>query len=258
MNNFLQKTIFIFFLFAASIANAQTTGSASGKILNGKDKSAVDYASVAVKRVSDSTVVGGANTSATGTFTISNLPAGKYKLYVVYIGLKTVTKDFELTAAKPSINFGSITLEDTGVDLKTVEVKGEIPPVVVKKDTLEFSAASVKVKENAVVEDLVRKLPGVDVAKDGTITTQGETIKKVKVDGKDFMGSDPLLATRNLPADMVDKIQIIDDMSEQSKFSGVDDGNREKILNIVTKNGVKNKGFLEIVRLVMVPMIDMM
>jgi hypothetical protein len=95
-----------------------------------------------------------------------------------------------------------------------------------------------------VVEDLVRKLPGVDVAKDGTITTQGETIKKVKVDGKDFMGSDPLLATRNLPADMVDKIQIIDDMSEQSKFSGVDDGNREKILNIVTKNGVKNKGFV--------------
>lgn len=244
MNTFIHRIVLILLLFTSFYANAQNAGSATGKILNGKDKSAVDYASVAIKRVSDSTVVGGSNTNASGIFTINNLPVGKYRLFVVYIGLKTVTKDFELTAAKPSINFGSIIMEDTGVDLKTVEVKAEIPPVVVKKDTLEFSAASVKVKENAVVEDLVKKLPGVDVAKDGTITTQGETIKRVKVDGKDFMGSDPLLATRNLPADMVDKIQIIDDMSEQSKFSGVDDGNREKILNIVTKNGVKNKGFV--------------
>jgi hypothetical protein len=244
MNKFLQKSILILFLFVSYFAHGQSNGTATGKVINGKDKSPVDYASVAIKKLSDSSVVGGANTSATGNFTISGLAPGKYKLYVAFIGLKTVTREFELTAAKPSINFGSLAMENTGVDLKTVEVKGEIPPVVVKKDTLEFSAASVKVKENAVVEDLVKKLPGVDVSKDGTITTQGETIKRVKVDGKDFMGNDPLLATRNLPADMVDKIQIIDDMSEQSKFSGVDDGNREKILNIVTKNGVKNKGFV--------------
>jgi len=243
MNNFLQKSIFILFLFVTSFASAQNSGTATGKVLNGKDNSPVDYASVAIKKLSDSSTVGGANTSATGTFNIPNLAPGKYKLYVVYLGLKTITQEFELTAAKPSINFGNLTMEDTGVTLKGVEIKGEIPPVVVKKDTLEFNAANIKVKENAVVEDLVKKLPGVDVGKDGTITTQGETIKKVRVDGKDFMGNDPLLATRNLPADMVDKIQIIDDMSEQSKFSGVDDGNREKILNIVTKNGVKNKGY---------------
>lgn len=244
MNNFLQRTIFVLFLFVSALANAQSNGTATGKVLNGKDKSPVDYASVAIKKLSDSSVVGGANTSATGTFNITGLAPGKYKLYVVFIGLKTITRDFELTAAKPSINFGTLTMEDTGVDLKTVEVKGEIPPVVVKKDTLEISAATLKVKENAVVEDLLKKVPGVEVGKDGTVTTQGESIKKVRVDGKDFMGNDPLLATRNLPADMVDKIQIIDDMSEQSKFSGVDDGNREKIINIVTKNGVKNKGFI--------------
>ncbi|MDQ7948925.1 MAG: outer membrane beta-barrel family protein [Pedobacter sp.] len=244
MNIFLRKSIIVFFLLLSAFAHAQSTGTATGKVISGKDKSPIDYASVAIKKVSDSSVVGGSNTSATGVFTISGLAPGKYKLYVVYIGFKTITQDFELTAAKPSINFGSLSMQDTGVDLKTVEVKGEIPPVVVKKDTLEFSTANIKVKENAVVEDLVKKLPGVDVAKDGTITTQGETIKKVRVDGKDFMGNDPLLATRNLPADMVDKIQVIDDLSEQSKFSGVDDGNREKILNIVTKNGVKNKGFV--------------
>ncbi|MBB2145859.1 TonB-dependent receptor [Pedobacter sp. LMG 31464] len=244
MKNFLQRSILIALLFVSYFANAQTSGTATGKVLNGKDKSPLDYASIAIKKLSDSSTVGGTNTSATGTFTINGLTQGKYRLYVVYLGLKTITKDFELTAATPGINFGNLTMEDTGVTLNAVEIKGEIPPVVVKKDTLEISASTLKVKENAVVEDLLKKVPGVDVAKDGTITAQGETIKKVRVDGKDFMGSDPLLATRNLPADMVDKIQIIDDMSDQSKFSGVDDGNREKIINITTKNGVKNKGIV--------------
>ncbi|MFD0939149.1 outer membrane beta-barrel family protein [Pedobacter boryungensis] len=244
MKNFLQRSILIALLFVSYFANAQTSGTATGKVLNGKDKSPVDYASIAIKRLSDSSTVGGTNTSATGTFTINGLALGKYKLYVAYLGFKTITKDFELTAANPGINFGNLNMEDTGVTLNAVEIKGETPPVVVKKDTLEFNASTLKVKENAVVEDLLKKVPGVEVAKDGTITTQGETIKKVRVDGKDFMGSDPLMATRNLAADMVDKIQIIDDMSEQSKFSGVDDGNREKIINITTKGGVKNKGFV--------------
>jgi hypothetical protein len=244
MKNFIQRTIIIALLFISYTAAAQNTGSATGKVLNGKDKSPVDYASVAVKRLSDSVTVGGTNTTQNGTFTVSGLAPGKYKLYVVYIGLKSINQEFEITAAAPSKNFGNLTMEDTGVTLKGVTIQGEIPPVVVKKDTLEFDAKTIKVKENAVVEDVLKKLPGVEVAKDGTVTTQGETIKRVKVDGKDFMGTDPLMATRNLPADMVDKIQIIDDMSDQSKFSGVDDGNREKIINITTKNGVKNKGFV--------------
>ncbi len=245
MNKFLQKSIFIVLLFVGYIASAQTPGTATGKVLNAKDKSAIDYASVAIKNLSDSSNAGGSNTSVTGGFTIQNLKPGKYRLYVAFLGFKTLQREFTLTAAQPGINFGDLLLEDTGVDLKTVEVKGDIPPVIVKKDTIEFNASVVKVKENAVVEDGLKKLPGVDVSKDGTITAQGEAVRKVRVDGKDFMGgTDPLLATKNLPWDMVDKIQIIDDMSDQSKFSGVDDGNREKVLNIVTKNGIKNKGFV--------------
>ena len=244
MNSFLQKSVLVILLFVGLQASAQTSGTATGKVVNSKDKTPIDYASIGIKRVSDSTSVGGTNTAANGTFSISGLAVGKYKLYVVFLGLKTITKDFELTAANPGINFGTLSMEDSGITLSGVEIKGETPPVVVKKDTLEINASTLKVKENAVVEDLLKKVPGVQVSGDGTITTQGETIKRVRVDGKDFMGNDPLLATKNLPADMVDKIQIIDDMSEQSKFSGVDDGNREKILNIVTKNGVKNKGFI--------------
>ena len=119
-------------------------------------------------------------------------------------------------------------MENTGLDLKTVEIKGDAPPVTVKKDTVEFNAASFKVRENAVVEDVLKKLPGVEVAKDGSVKAQGETITKIKVDGKEFFGNDPLLATKNLPADMIDKIQVIDQMSDQSQFTGIDDGNREK------------------------------
>lgn len=245
MKTLIQKLILIALLFVSYTVAAQTkAGTVTGKVLNGKDKTPLDYASVAVKKLyGDSAVAGVGTTSTTGVFSITGLPVGKYKLFVAYLGLKSVNKEFELTAAAPGIDFGSLIMEDTGVDLQTVEVKGEIPPVKVKKDTLEFNAAAFKVKENAVVEDVLKKLPGVDVAKDGTITAQGETIKKVRVDGKDFMGSDPLLATRNLPADMIDKIQIIDDMSDQSKFSGVDDGNREKIINITTRQDKKNGFF---------------
>ena len=202
MKILLRRTLLIALLFASYTAAAQTkAGTVIGKVLNGKDKTPLDYASVAVKKLfGDSAVVGVGSTSTTGAFSITGLPVGKYRLFVAYLGLKSVNKDFELTAAAPSIDFGSLIMEDSGVDLKTVEIKGDIPPVKVKKDTLEFNAAAFKVKENAVVEDVLKKLPGVEVAKDGTITTQGETIKKVRVDGKDFMGNDPLLATRNLPA----------------------------------------------------------
>ena len=244
MKNLVQKTIFIALLFVTSFAFAQTKGTVSGKVLNGKDKTPIDYASIAIKKLyGDSAVIGTGMTSQTGTFSVADVPTGKYRLFVAFLGLKSITKDFELTTAQPGINFGDLTMDNDGITLAGVEVKGEVPPVKVKKDTLEFNAGSFKVKENAVVEDVLKKLPGVEVSKDGTITTQGETIKRVRVDGKDFMGNDPLLATRNLPADMIDKIQIIDDMSDQSKFSGVDDGNREKIINITTRQDKKNGFF---------------
>lgn len=245
MKNFLQKSIIIILLLAGFTASAQTPkGVVTGKALNTKDKSAIEYATAVVRKVGvDSSIVGSGLTGQNGVFKIDDLPNGKYKLTLAFLGLRSIVKEFELNSAQPGINFGDLQMDDTGVDLKAVVITGDIPPVKVKKDTLEFNAGAFKVKENAVVEDVLKKLPGVEVSKDGTITTQGETIKKVRVDGKDFMGNDPLMATRNLPADMIDKIQIIDDMSEQSKFSGVDDGNREKIINITTRQDKKNGTF---------------
>ncbi|MFC1225644.1 outer membrane beta-barrel protein [Pedobacter sp. BG31] len=240
MKRNVQRAIFIMLLFCGYLAQAQNTGSISGKVVNAKDKKPVDFATIAVKNLKDSSVVASGQSSPDGSFTFKAIAPGKYRIYAAFLGLKTATKDIEV--AKAAVNAGEIAMSDDGVDLKTVNVTATIP-IVVKKDTLEFDAKSIKVRENAVVEDLLKKVPGVEVAKDGSVKAQGETITKVKVDGKEFFGNDPLLATKNLPADMVDKIQVIDELSEQAQFTGIDDGTRNKILNITTKNGMKHGYF---------------
>ncbi|WP_145858907.1 outer membrane beta-barrel family protein [Pedobacter suwonensis] len=240
MKRNVQRAIFIMLLFCGYLAQAQNTGSISGKVVNAKDKKPVDFATIAVKNLKDSSVVASGQTNPDGSFTFKAIAPGKYRIYAAFLGLKTTTKDIEV--ANAAVNAGEIAMSDDGVDLKTVNVTATIP-IVVKKDTLEFDAKSIKVRENAVVEDLLKKVPGVEVAKDGSVKAQGETITKVKVDGKEFFGNDPLLATKNLPADMVDKIQVIDELSEQAQFTGIDDGTRNKILNITTKNGMKHGYF---------------
>lgn len=240
MKRNVQRAIFIVLLFCGYIAQAQNTGSISGKVINAKDKKPVDFATIAIKSLKDSSVVASGQADPDGSFNFKAIAPGKYRIYSAFLGLKTTTKDIEV--AKAAVNAGEIAMSDDGVDLKTVNVTATIP-IVVKKDTLEFDAKSIKVRENAVVEDLLKKVPGVEVAKDGSVKAQGETITKVKVDGKEFFGNDPLLATKNLPADMVDKIQVIDELSEQAQFTGIDDGTRNKILNITTKNGMKHGYF---------------
>ncbi len=238
------KQIFTLFLILSSFfVYAQKTGSVSGRVIQSKDKKPVDYASIAIKNLGDSSMVGAISTTEDGKFIFKGLQPGNYRLYAAFLGLKNTTKDFTIAADKTDVVLSDIVLEGGAIDLQTVDIKAEVPPIVVKKDTLEFNASSFKVVENAVVEDLLKKLPGVEVDKDGTVKAQGETITKVKVDGKEFFGNDPLLATKNLPADMIDKIQIIDELSDQAQFTGIDDGSRTKIINITTRKDKKNGYF---------------
>jgi len=239
----MRKLFTLFLVLSSYFVNAQNTGAVSGRVLQSKDKKPIDYASIAIKNLSDSSMVGAVSTSEDGQFMVKGLKPGNYRLYAAFLGLKNITKDFSISAEKSTVNIGDVILEGNSIDLQTVEIKAEVPPIVVKKDTLEFNASSFKVVENAVVEDLLKKLPGVEVDKAGTIKAQGETITKVRVDGKEFFGNDPLLATKNLPADMIDKIQIIDELSDQAQFTGIDDGSRTKIINITTRKDKKNGYF---------------
>jgi hypothetical protein len=244
MTTFPKHLLLIVLIFIGFSSYSQNkNGSVTGKVVNTKDQLPIDYASVAVKSLKDSSVAGVTNTQTDGSFSIKGLAPGLYRLTVAYLGLKNVNREFTVTAAVPAVNLGNVGMENTGVELNTVVIKGVVTPVVVKTDTVEYNASAFKVRENAVVEDVLKKLPGVEVAKDGSIKAQGETVTRVRVDGKDFFGNDPLLATKNLPADMIDKIQVIDLMSDQAQFTGVDDGNREKIINITTKKDMKNGYF---------------
>ncbi|HEY0273573.1 MAG TPA: carboxypeptidase regulatory-like domain-containing protein, partial [Chitinophaga sp.] len=213
-----------------------------GKLVDKDSKEAMPAAAVALLRSADSSVVQTAVTDNNGNFVMNGMGNGSFRVFVTFLGYKPMYRSVQITATNPQVDLGTVTLSRKGLSLNEVEIVQEKPPVVVKTDTLEFNAGSFKTRENAVVEDLVKKLPGVQVDKDGTITAQGQQVTRILVDGKPFFGTDPKLATKNLPADIVDKVQIIDRKSDQAQFTGIDDGNIEKAINIVLKPE-KRKGY---------------
>ena len=141
---------------------------------------------------------------------------------------------------KPAV-LHPIILKSESNTLKGVTIVG-VNPVTLKEDTVEYKASAYKVRENAPVEDLIKKLPGVDVDVNGNITTQGKQVTKVRINGKDFMGGDVQSATKNLPADVVENIQMIDDYGDQANLTGVKTGEPDKIMNITIRKD-KNYGY---------------
>src|SRR6478609_5451767 len=140
-------------------------------------------------------------------------------------------------------DFGTITISKEADLLSEVTVKVSVPPVKQKGDTLEYGAAAFKVNPDATGEDLIKKMPGVTVDKAGTVTAQGEQVRKVTVDGREFFGDDATAALRNLPDEVIDKIKVFERLSDQAQFTGVDDGNSAKSINIVTKANMRNGQF---------------
>jgi hypothetical protein len=219
---------------------AQINGSVKGKLIDSAAKQPLSEATVSVMLVKDSSLVSFTLSDKKGNFEITNLDAGNYLLMISYTGYENFKKQFSITAGKKTSDLGEIILQKEYKTLAGVTVT-DLAPVKVNGDTVSFRADAFKTKPNATTEDLLKKLPGVQVQKDGTISAMGENVQKVLVDGKEFFGNDPKLATKNITADMVDQIQVFDDMSEQSKFTKIDDGSRSKTINIKLKKD-KNKG----------------
>jgi hypothetical protein len=192
--------------------------------------------------IKDSSLKASALTDKNGFFELSKLTQGEYILHVSYIGYKPVTLTMIISTKDTTINLGVIPMSKNKLTLTEVEIMGKRIPVIVKKDTLEFNAEFFKTRENAVIEELLNKLPGVQIDRDGTIRVQGEVVKKVLVEGK-FFFEDPKTASRNLPAEMIDKVQVINRKSDQERLTGVDDGKREKTINITLKKKWKQELF---------------
>lgn len=233
--------ILILLLSLCSYVQAQKTeGYIKGKLTDTTTKQLLSEATVSVLLVKDSTLISFSLSDKNGNFEIKNLDAGNYLLLISFTGYETYKTLFSITEEKKATDMGEIVLQK---DYKTLPgvVVTDLTPVKVNGDTVSFRADAFKTKPNATTEDLLKKLPGIQVEKDGTVKAMGENVQKVLVDGKEFFGNDPKLATKNITADMVDQVQVFDDMSEQSKFTKIDDGSRSKTINLKLKKD-KNKG----------------
>lgn len=197
----------------------------------------VPFATVTLLRPADSTLAFFGITTEQGTFEIKRISHGNYLMQVACISF--ITYYLPVKMPDNSGDFGIIVLRANPVDLSSVEIVGKYIPMVIKKDTVEYNAGAFKTKPDAVVEDLLKKLPGVEVDRAGNIKAMGEDVKNVMVDGKEFFSSDPKVATKNLPADAINKVQVYDKKSESAELAGIDDGTREKTINLLLKDGKK-------------------
>jgi hypothetical protein len=239
MKKIFTLSVFILFLVTASRAQ-KADGSIKGKLTDTAARKPVSEATISIKDLKDSTLANYTLSGKQGNFEIKGLEEGKYEVIITHMGHETIKKNISITAANKTIDLGELKLEKEIKTLEGVTVSNDAP-VIIKNDTIQFKADAFKTKPNATVEDLLKKIPGMQVEKDGTVKAQGETVQKVYVDGKEFFGNDPKLATKNLTADMVESVQVFDDMSEQAKFTKIDDGSKTKAVNIKLKKD-KNKG----------------
>ncbi len=238
----MNKTLLIIFCSLSSIVSlAQKNGNVKGVVFDTIAKQPVPGATITVLQRKDSSLVTFTMTNSQGGFTLSNIPFGDYRLLVTHVSYHNVNKYFEISDSKKEIDLSTIELSDKNKVLEEVVVLSEAPPVTLIGDTVQYNAGSFKTKPNAVVEDLLKKMPGIQVEKDGTVKAQGQEVKKVLVDGKEFFGNDPKIATKNLPADAVDKVQVYDKQSDMAQLTGFDDGQSEKTINLKLKKD-KKKG----------------
>jgi hypothetical protein len=237
-----------FLLFCLSLTTAlfaqrnATKSEIQGMVVDSISGKPLRQASISLMMARDSSYVTGTITDGDGLFQIPNVAPGNYQILVTFLGYRNVVQLVTVMSGKPSTGIGILRMVEQSSQLQEVVVRQESAPVTVKQDTLEFNAGSFKTQQNAAVEELLRKLPGMEVSRDGTIKANGQTVNKVLVDGKPFFGNDPKMATRNLPAEIVDKVQLYDQSSDQSQFSGIDDGNRERTINLTLKRD-KRKGY---------------
>ncbi|MBC7893490.1 MAG: carboxypeptidase regulatory-like domain-containing protein, partial [Sphingobacteriaceae bacterium] len=190
----------------------------------------------------DSTLASYGRSNDKGFFEFKNLKKASYLLKITFVGCLPIQRDI-VPGDDGTVELGALKLKPIAKELLEVVIRTAKAPLTIRGDTVEYNASSFKVPPGATVEDLLRKLPGVVVDQDGGIKAQGQDVKKVTVDGKSFFGADPKLATKNLAADAIAKVQIFNDKSEQSKITGVDDGRKEKTVNLELKESARKGGF---------------
>ena len=201
-------------------------------------------ANVQISQVSgtDSTFVGGASTEDDGTFVVNNLKAGNYVARVSYIGYDDVYKNFSLRSGTTMTDLGKITMRG-GQMLDEVAISAVVAKVQMINDTVMFNSAAYKLPEGSSVEDLIRKLPGVQIGSDGNITVNGKQVSRILVNGKEFFNDDKTVALTQLTADMIEKVKAYEKQSDLARQTGIDDGEEETVLDLQVKKGMAKGWF---------------
>jgi len=230
--------ISVLFTTLSMMAQALSGGAITGKLIDKETEEPVPQANVRVLKQADSTFVTGKASDNTGAFTIP-VSSGAYIVQISYIGYNDVYRNVEVSSSRPQARLGNVILSADNILLSETVVTAKAAEITVRGDTLEYNADSYKVTESAVVEDLLKKMPGVEIDSEGKITVNGKEIKKILVDGEEFFSDDPKVASKNLPAKMVDKLQVLERRSEQSQMTGFDDGEEENVINLTVRPGMK-------------------
>lgn len=241
----MRKSGLLFFIiFCSLISSFAQEGKVNltGNVIDDETKIPVEQATVQLFSLPDSLFRLGTASTEKGHFVFRVNP-DKYLLKVSFVGYAPLFKSLDIKAAKSPLHLGNLYLEPDAVLLEGTTITGQAAQVVVVKDTTIYNASAYRVPEGAVLEDLVKKLPGAQVDKDGKVTVNGKEIKRIMVDGKEFFTQDPKLALKNLPVNMIDKVKAYDKKSDLARVTGVEDGEEEAVLDLTVKKGMKQGWF---------------
>lgn len=237
----LLKPFFTFVLMLAGFtAFAQANYTVKLKLVDEKTSAPVAYATASLKVKGEETASKYVLTDDKGLASLTKVRKGTYIFKAELMGYKAYEKEI---VVDKNIDLGEIKMAEDAEVLDAASVSAAGNPIIVKKDTIEYNATSFKTSDNDMLEELLKKLPGVEVGTDGSITANGETIKKITIDGKTFFLDDPQLATKNIPAKIINKVKVVEKKSEQAEFTGIDDGNEETIIDLSIRPGMMNGVF---------------
>ncbi|MBR4845170.1 MAG: carboxypeptidase-like regulatory domain-containing protein, partial [Bacteroidaceae bacterium] len=246
----MKKTI-LMFLLALCTAGAgfaqEKRVKVTGHVTDFETSDPVGMATIQLFSLPDSTFMQGATTDLKGDFEIEGrLKIGKYMLKTSFVGYGDEIRDFAVTNDTHRLKFDSIMLKSDALLLKEAVIEAQMAQVQIVDDTVVFNAEAFRVPEGSMLEELIRKLPGYEVAEDGTVSYNGQTVKKILVDGKEFFSEDKSIAMKNLPANMVKKVKSYEKKSDLAEMTGIDDGEEELVLDLTVKADAKKGWFSNI------------
>ena len=238
----LPLLLLLLFCATAQMATAQTL--LKGKVVDSENGEALLRSTVLVMTPDTARMVTGGTTANDGSFNLKNVKDGTYLLKISYVGYHNFYRTINVKSAenKGTMAIGTVMLVPNTVELKQAVVTAQMKEVEVKEDTLIFNADAFKVPEGSVLEELIKKLPGVTI-EDGVIKVNGKTVKKILVGGKEFFGNDQNMSMKNLPAEIVDKVKTYDKQSDFSRITGIDDGEEETVIDLTIKKGMQKGWF---------------